>query len=72
MATRERRLTAGKNRWYDEREYCLVSFRNQEKHALVPAAVVNPDPIDNGGTVKIRGRRREILIVATGKNYSHH
>lgn len=72
MATRERRTTAGRNRWYNEREYCLVSFRGHEKHALLPTTVVDQDPIDNGGTVTIGGRRREIFVIAKGKTFFHH
>jgi hypothetical protein len=65
---RQRRVNAGVNNRYDEHTYCLVSFPDHRKHALVPSSVVNIDPIDDrAASIKIRGIRRDIYIVGSGK-----
>ena len=65
---RQRRVNAGVNNRYDEHTYCLVSFPDHSKHALVPSNVVNVDPIDDrAASIKIRGIRRGVHIVGSGK-----
>ena len=54
---RQRRANAGVNSRYDEQTYCLVSFPNHSKHAIVPSVVVDVDPDRPSKTrpIKIRG-----------------
>lgn len=64
---RQRRVNAGVNKRYDEQTYCLVSFPDPSKHALVPSRVINIDPIDDrAATIKVRGIRRGVEIVGSG------
>jgi hypothetical protein len=67
MMNRQRRINAGVNKRYDEQTYCLVSFPDHSKHALVPSRVINIDPIDDrAATIKVRGIRRGVQIVGSG------
>ena len=64
---RQRRFNAGINKRYDEQTYCLVSFPDHSKHALVPSTVINMDPIDDrAATIKVRGIKRGVQIVGSG------
>lgn len=68
---RQRRANAGVNSRYDEQTYCLVSFPNHSKHAIVPSVVVDVDPIDHrDASIKIRGIRRDVHIIGSGKFFT--
>ena len=66
--TRERRSTAGVNKYYDEREYVLVSFPHRNKHSIIPCNSIDRDPLDKqNGSIKTFGTRKNFRIIAEGR-----
>ncbi|CAF1221208.1 unnamed protein product [Didymodactylos carnosus] len=47
MLRRSTRKNAGVNNFYDEQDYCLISFPPFRKHATIPAHIINKDPLDD-------------------------
>jgi hypothetical protein len=66
--TRSSSANAGVNNRYDEQTYCLVSFPDHNEHALVLSRIVNVDPVDDRtASIKVRGIRRGVQMVGSGK-----